>query len=130
MIQDATSGLGGDALQVAAWLSAALGAIFALRFLYACWKGKDYERWMDGDIRKSRGFLAALTLLCAAFAHVTSGEAARLYAESNGFDTGAVYWSFFTMMPGGLVLVAPFVLMVSGRRASNARPARPGAQET
>lgn len=108
MIQDATAGLGGDGLQVLAWIAAVFSAICGLRFLYACWKG--------GDQAGSKGLLGGLTAFSLAVAYIASEEAARMYAASNGFKTGDVYLMFFTMMPGGMLLVAPFVLMFSSVR--------------
>ncbi len=108
VFQYATSSLAGDGMQAVGWTSALLSTFFTLRFLYACWKG--------GDLGQSKGLFVGLAIITMVLAYFAHGEATRMYAESNGFKTGDIYLMFFTMMPGSLLLVGPFVLLFSSSR--------------
>lgn len=101
-----SSGVSSDLLLVLAWMSTLFSGAFALRLLHALWKG------VNQGVPKS--VLAGLSLFTFVVAWFCFPESARLYTESAGFKTGELYMTILAMMPGGMLLVAPFVLLFSG----------------
>lgn len=107
-IQFMSAGVGSDALLVLAWLSTIFSGLFALRLLHSIWKGGTHGAY--------KGTWFGLSLFTFVVAWYCFPESARLYSQSGGFKTGDLYMSFLAMMPGGMLLVAPFVLLFTGSK--------------